>query len=63
MTRMRPIDKLKAWKSEIAIDRVLGCAAMLHCHGFLSDAERNRVQSRIEKWLTKHGVKHEVRRI
>ena len=63
MTKMKPNDPLRAWKREAAVERVLGCAAMLHCHAFLSDAERNRVQARIGKWCERNGLKVERRRI
>jgi hypothetical protein len=63
MTRMKPNDSLRAWKRESAVDRILGCVAMLYCHAFMSDGERNRVQARIEKWCERNGLKVERRRI
>ncbi len=45
------------WKANPAIRRVHTCAAMLHIYGFITDAERLKVQARIEKWCRKHYVK------
>jgi len=52
---MKPKDKLKAWKSEAAYDRVHGCRVMLRMHGFLSEGENAKVVQRINKWVKKHG--------
>jgi hypothetical protein len=56
VTKMKPADKLRAWKSEDALSRVLGCACMLVCHEFLTDGERAKVQRRIEKWKANYGM-------
>ena len=51
---MKPTDKLMAWKSDDAVSRIHACAVMLSLHGFLSDAEAERVKARIKKWVRKH---------
>ena len=52
---MKPGDKLHAWKAETAIERVIGCRIMLAGHGFMSDAEKRKIDARIDKWAKKHG--------
>lgn len=51
MTRLHPAEPSPVWKQQTILQRVLSCAAMLHVHQFLSDAERQSVQKRILKWL------------
>lgn len=57
MPLLRPSEEMPTWKANPAILRVLTCAVMLHLHGFITDAERLKVQARIEKWCRKHHVK------
>ena len=38
--------KLPAWKSETTAERIHKCRMMLHLHGFLTDAENERVKRR-----------------
>lgn len=52
MSLLRPTDEMPTWKANPAT-----CAMMLHIHGFITDAERLKVQARIEKWCRKHHVK------
>lgn len=51
---MKPNDKLKALKADTAIDRLHYCKAMLHLHGFITDAEAAKVYKRMCKWVAKH---------
>ena len=52
---MKPSDKLMAWKREAALDRIEGCRVMLNLHGFVSDAENEKIKQRIRKWVKKNG--------
>jgi hypothetical protein len=54
---MKPYDLLRPWKAEAAIDRVEGCRILLHIHGFLTDAENQKVAKRVAKWHTKEAAK------
>ena len=55
MSAMKPGDMLMRWNRERAIDRVIGCRVMLAAHGFLSDAEKRKVDQRIDKWARANG--------
>lgn len=37
------------WKSETLLERFMRCRAMLRIHGFLSDAESDKVHRRLVK--------------
>jgi hypothetical protein len=41
--------KSGVWKSETLLNRFMRCRAMLRIHGFLSDAESDKVHRRIVK--------------
>lgn len=58
---MKPKDRSPEWEPTIAAERVDMCRALLHIHGFLSDAEDRRVNARIEKWAAAEGVYRERR--
>jgi len=63
MTGMRASDKLHPWKSDYAVDRVDACRVMLAAHGFLSEAENERVKKRIDKWAVKDPNVKKVERV
>jgi len=44
-------DKVVEWKSETFMLRIDKCRAMLSLHGYLTEAENNKVRSRITKVL------------
>lgn len=54
---MKANDTIPKWEEMIAAERVDQCRMMLHIHGFLSEAENERVNARIEKWAAKDGVR------
>ena len=54
-------EKMPAWGSETVAQRLDHCRAMLNIHGFLSEAENDRVSARIERWAANHGVKRQKR--
>lgn len=51
---MKPTDSATAWKKSTAMERAAMCKAFLAIHGFLSDAENERVGVRLLKWVRKH---------
>ena len=51
---MKPSDKLMAWKSGTALELIEACRVMLSLHGFVSDAENEKIKQRIRKWITKN---------
>ena len=53
---MKPLDKLKGWKGEKAVDRIMGCLTILHHHGFLTDRESRKIIQRIQKWINKEAA-------
>ena len=53
---MKPHDVLKAWKPDTAHGRVVACQFLLYVHGFLSDAEKQRVDRRIQEWFDRHTL-------
>lgn len=56
MTKLKPLDKVSSWKSETRLERLRNCASMLYVHQFLTDREQERVQKRLVKWISRHGV-------
>ena len=48
---MKPNDKLPAWKAGPALDLIEACVVMLNLHGFMTDAERVKVDARVRKWV------------
>ena len=52
---MKPNETTVAWPREKCHLRVRFCLAFLHIHGFLSDAEREKVARRILKWRKKEA--------
>jgi hypothetical protein len=42
------------WPATNMLERLQQCRSMLYLHGFLSDAERDRVNARLEKAIQKH---------
>lgn len=57
---MKATNKIPAWRSTSAADRVDQCRSMLHIHGFMTEAENDRVNARIEKWAAKEGVRRQA---
>ena len=53
-TPTTPSSPIIAWQATTALTRFHACRVMLGLHGFLSDAESERVNARIEKWRQKH---------
>lgn len=47
MTSLKPGARSMVWNHRTAADRVVDCARMLRVHGFLSDAEVDRVLRRV----------------
>ena len=47
MGAKRLLDKVDRRNSESFVNRLLYCAGMLHIHGLLSDAERQKVHERM----------------
>lgn len=45
-----PSERVKAWPASSFEVRILGCAAMLTIHGFVTDAERKKIHERMLKW-------------
>jgi hypothetical protein len=43
-----------AWPVTNMLERLQQCRSMLYLHGFLSDAERDRVNARLHKAIQKH---------
>lgn len=42
------------WPSTNMLERLQQCRSMLYLHGFLTDAERDRVNARLAKAIQKH---------
>lgn len=57
MATLNPREKPKDWHSLSVFTRIEDCRFMLRVHGFLTDAESDRVTKRIDKWLAMHGMK------
>lgn len=59
MTRLKPNALMPQWDQQMAIDRIFNCRVMLSMHGFLTDAETERIHMRIVKWIekSKHDAK------
>lgn len=51
MTNSKPTNPMPAIKRGSMLDRVTFAAALLHIHGFSSDAEDERIKQRIRKWV------------
>jgi hypothetical protein len=48
---LNPDDNLVDWKAERALDRLSNCVLFLAVHGFLTDAEEERIRGRIAQWV------------
>jgi len=57
MHTLKPKETASTWRGKSAFERVEDCRFMLRVHGFLTDAESDRVTKRIDKWLAMHGMK------
>ncbi len=44
-----PNDLVPAWNAQPLIERIKTCRVMLYQHGFITDAERERIDKRIDK--------------
>lgn len=42
-------DTIGEWEAERVRDRILKCRAMLYLHGFLTEAENERIRARIRR--------------
>lgn len=49
-----PNKKPQVWKCKTLSERMQNCRAMLALHGFLTDAESERVCERIFEWRRQH---------
>lgn len=43
-----------SWPSTNMLERLQQCRSMLYLHGFLTDAEKERINSRLKKAIDKH---------
>ena len=51
-SNLDPRKEAPKWdEHENLLDRIHACRVMLVCHGFLSQAESDRVRNRIDKWI------------
>lgn len=57
METLKPTDSAQYWSANPVHERIEDCRFMLRVHGFLSDAESDRISKRIEKWLAMHGMR------
>jgi hypothetical protein len=53
MFDMAAIDKVDAWPETSMLERLMDCRLMLLIHGFLTEAEGDKVKSRIVKQYKK----------
>lgn len=51
---LKPKEKVSAWPDTSAGERINNCIAMLYCHGFMSEGEKNKVRDRFAKWVDMH---------
>lgn len=49
-TKLQPHKTAVTWEGGDNAERVMDCVRMLHVHGFLSEAERDRAVRRVQKW-------------
>lgn len=61
METLKPMEPAAPWNDKNLYERVDQCRFMLRVHGFLSDAESDRVTKRIDKWLAMHGMQRAVK--
>lgn len=57
METLKPNEKPRVWREKSVFERVEDCRFMLRVHGFLSEAESDKVTKRIDKWLAMHGMR------
>lgn len=51
MSSLKPDEPANDWTQQTAAQRFNTCRVMLYIHGFISDAEKARIDARIDKWL------------
>lgn len=58
MTEQRtPEKKVPAWPATCLAERLIHCRVMLYQHGILTDAEKDRVDVRIDKLIEKEKAR------
>ena len=58
---LKPTDDIKAWDTCKVHERIDDCRFLLKVHGFLSEAESDRVLKRMDRWLRLHGYRRVVK--
>lgn len=55
MNNLIPEKRATDWKGHKLSDRIINCRVMLAVHGFISHAEKRKIDRRIDKWMAMHG--------
>ncbi len=53
---LKPESRTPAWDESPAVERFHNCKMMLHIHGFITEAENQRIKARMLKWVEKHQL-------
>lgn len=58
---LKPRERVQAWPSSSAGERINNCIAMLFLHGFISEGEKNKARDRFAKWARMHTANPEAK--